>query len=767
MATNKELEKGQKLLKDQITEVGYLDNAFKTLGATITSAIEDSIDALNGMDDITKKIAKSYDRDIVGSIKKSTQGLESQIGIQVKINAGKNVAKEIEDKIDINTARRLLVLEKINSLEGIAPEDKKKLEEKAIDVFNAEKKSLEVLKQSNIAAQKNKGLFTLISESAQTLADEIDKSGTLSKILSGNFQDVFSFTRLAEGAVILLYKAVLAADKAMGAMAKGMNITYAEAGKLQTKMSEVADASNSAKVTSVGLSEALMVVNSELGITNTTVDKNLVFFQQMHKYAGLTYEELKGVNAITNATGGDLKLNTGEILAQATLQGTRLGVALNEKEVLKDISKVSAATTLSLGMSANELGKAVSVAKSLGLELSKVDSIASSLLDFESSIEAELEAELLLGKDINLEKARTAALNNDLATVAEEIAKQAGSAADFGKMNRIEQEALAKAVGMGREELAQTLFTQEQLKGLAGEELALREKQINNLQAKGLSQDAIKAKLAKQSTNELKEQVSVQENLSATVSKLQDAFSKLAGPVLEVVSPIVDLLIPAIAGISILLTPVMEMFTGIAGILTGSFKSLSGIEQVLGVIGTLGLVWFGIVKSIALYEGIINTIKIAQVALQNSMIGGIMTTIGGLVLQLGVQLGLMSAAMATNAALTFGVGVAVAVAAAAAGYFAIKALSGDDIMSPGESGGGYGNRTLMGPEGAIALNNKDTVIAGTNLFPKGDDVMSAGAGEIQMPAPADNSRIEGLLESMVRDQRARPVISNPGVIQIQ
>ena len=38
-------------------------------------------------------------------------------------------------------------------------------------------------------------------------------------------------------------------------------------------------------------------------------------------------------------------------------------------------------------------------------------------------------------------------------------------------------------------------------------------------------------------------------------------------------------------------------------------------------------------------------------------------------------------------------------------------------MSPG-GGGGYGSRTLMGPEGAIALNNKDTVIAGTNLFPK-------------------------------------------------
>ena len=45
-------------------------------------------------------------------------------------------------------------------------------------------------------------------------------------------------------------------------------------------------------------------------------------------------------------------------------------------------------------------------------------------------------------------------------------------------MNRIEQEALAAAVGMGRDELGQKLFTQEQLVGLSGDEVALREKQI-------------------------------------------------------------------------------------------------------------------------------------------------------------------------------------------------------------------------------------------------------------------------------------------------
>ena len=36
----------------------------------------------------------------------------------------------------------------------------------------------------------------------------------------------------------------------------------------------------------------------------------------------------------------------------------------------------------------------------------------------------------------------------------------------------------------------------------------------------------------------------------------------------------------------------------------------------------------------------------------------------------------------------------------------------DDMVSPG-----YGKRTLFSPEGTIALNNNDTIIAGTNLFP--------------------------------------------------
>ena len=170
---------------------------------------------------------------------------------------------------------------------------------------------------------------------------------------------------------------------------------------------------------------------------------------------------------------------TGEFMAQAKLSATQNGVLLNEKTLLKDIGKVSAATTLSFGKNPKLIGEAVATAKALGMELSKVEGIADSLLDFESSIENELQAELLLGKNINLEKARQAALNNDLATVAKEISNQIGDSAEFSKMNRIQQEALAKSVGMNREDLAQTLFVQEQLVGATGEQAKEEEKLIN------------------------------------------------------------------------------------------------------------------------------------------------------------------------------------------------------------------------------------------------------------------------------------------------
>ena len=54
----------------------------------------------------------------------------------------------------------------------------------------------------------------------------------------------------------------------------------------------------------------------------------------------------------------------------------------------------------------------------------------------------------------------------------------------------------------------------------------------------------------------------------------------------------------------------------------------------------------------------------------------------------------------------------------------------DGIVGP-SGGGGFGDRVLFGPEGAISFNNKDTIVAGTNLF-KANDMISAPAGGISV-----------------------------------
>ena len=83
-------------------------------------------------------------------------------------------------------------------------------------------------------------------------------------------------------------------------------------------------------------------------------------------------------------------------------------------------------------------------------------------------------------------------------------------------MNRIQQEALAQAVGMSREDLAKTLFVQEQLAGATGEQAEKREKLLNAKIAEVGIEQAQK-ELANGSLENLEAQASVSERMDATM----------------------------------------------------------------------------------------------------------------------------------------------------------------------------------------------------------------------------------------------------------
>ena len=384
--------------------------------------------------------------------------------------------------------------------------------------------------------------------------------------------------------------AIIQGDKATGDLAKSMNITYKEANRLRGELNTIANLSGDNFVTTKGLQETLTAINGTLGTNVMLNEENLVAFTKLREVAGLTNNELMGVQSIVNATGGDLKDATGEILAQARISSARLGVALNEKEVLKSIKDVSAATTLSLGKNPGLIADAAATAKSLGMELGKVDQIASSLLQFESSIEAELEAELLLGKNINLEKARSAALNNDLATVAKEIAKEAGTAAEFGEMNRIQQEAIAKSVGMNRDDLAKTLFVQEQLLNVSGKDAELRERNLNTLiEEKGLAE--AQRQLADKGIEGLEQQASIGERFNQSMEKLKEIFVTMSPAILT----ILDVFSSIFSVVGFILKPLGALmswansFGDIMGTVVGLMVAAAAAAIMFGSSVTLGL----------------------------------------------------------------------------------------------------------------------------------------------------------------------------------
>ena len=99
------------------------------------------------------------------------------------------------------------------------------------------------------------------------------------------------------------------------------------------------------------------------------------------------------------------------------------------------------------------LAAAAIQASKLGLSISDITTAAGKMLDIENSIAAEMEAEVLLGRQLNLERAREAALMGDSETLMKELVKNAGSLEQFNSMNVIQRQKLAAALGISVEQL--------------------------------------------------------------------------------------------------------------------------------------------------------------------------------------------------------------------------------------------------------------------------------------------------------------------------
>ena len=305
----------------------------------------------------------------------------------------------------------------------------------------------------------------------------------------------------------LFKKAAFTASENVTKLQKGLVLSREEAYELRDSFNNIAVSSDDIAVNTNRLIEANAALGKQLGFNSRfTTDMN-VQFVKLTKQIGLSEEAAGGLAKLSRATGITLEDAKNVALGTSQALSSQYGIQLDQREVLEEIGKISGQTLAFFKASPQAIAQAVAQAKLLGTNLSIASKQASSLLNFESSIESELQAELLTGRQLNLERARTAALTGDLTTVMQELNNQNIDFNKFSNMNAIAQNKVAEALGLSSDELADQLLKQqylgksrEEIAALAGEEVAQR-----------------------------LEALSAQDKFNLAVEKMQDIVGRLVG----------------------------------------------------------------------------------------------------------------------------------------------------------------------------------------------------------------------------------------------
>ena len=684
-------------LKNEILDRKTIESSVGITGGLLTSLSK--VTGITGVFDINqiKAEAEQIAEDAIDAFRQVKEYGDEEIRL------GDSLEKARTELLKLSEAT-ILSQEEIDDLnDSISDFEKQQKDFKFTGDGKADKARLEFLKgeiesaremleggSESIIQVKIKGLEESIEE-ASTDLDNLNASArgaansieSQFKILGNTISKVFDGLGNALKSPEAIFTALVALAGQVNSqtvdLGKSLNISYGEAQNLRAEFAEASLATGETFVNTKKLVEAQLQYNEALGIQGEITAKNAITQSKLTGLLGVSVETASKLRLIAEATGVDFekqKLAQYETINSVEQQ---VGASINVKQVMEEVGKAGAYGLAQFQGSVVALTEGVAQAKALGLSLDQVNSIAGKLLDFESSINAELTAELLLGKDINLEKARLAALNNDQVTLMEEINREMGDFNDFSNMNRIQQEAMADAIGMSVDGLSESLLlqqygekTQKEITDLAGEEVASQVEKVKTQEAFNNAIESMKGMLA----------------------------DLVAGP---------------LGTFADLMTTILSSTTAIGGIL----GVIGGVQIVKAISG------FG--KMLSLLKGIQKTAKSTMV------------------------INAASAAIKNPFLAVAGLAAAGVAVAGVTSLVSSATSEEDDFISPG-----YGKRTLSSPEGTVAFNDKDTIVAGTNLEQNSvinnptTNSMVSNNTTTQTAAPANNSRMESELSAIKR-----------------
>ena len=531
-------------------------------------------------------IAELRGREVTNLVKQAKLELARRAELKAELRNKKDVLKSITEEEE----------ELLNRMEGEF-NVQEKLVEKAKERLKEEQKINKAMGLSGAAVKAVTGLLGKVGISAdhfEGMSEDMRdaaKSGSKLKVALTGAAGIASGIGEALSDPLVI---VGIFGKLLGAIAKGFMALVKLAGEFAGKAADVGKnfLGMSKDVVSVrnnlnqaatsnffmNFAEAMEHMKSINDLTGTAIElsgKQLDTLNDMTQMYGLSQENAAKLFKFSTLMNQPLDDSVAQLHAMTAELNATQGQVLNVNDVMDKFVHASAQAKNNLGNNPKVLAQAAFQASKLGLSLSQVQSASESTLDFQSSIEKEMNAELLLGKNLNLETLRRAALTGDVKTQGEEIERIIKQNIKSTEGNVLKQKALADTLGISVEEMFainDEMKLQDKLAKMGVSKavsladynaLAVKkQKEMSKEQGRSVSLDEAKLAISKDELKVLEEQAKAQQRVGRFVETLKETF--INGLVKSGVLEKINNLVKRLSDPKVL-KPLVDKLEGVAG----------------------------------------------------------------------------------------------------------------------------------------------------------------------------------------------------------
>ena len=232
---------------------------------------------------------------------------------------------------------------------------------------------------------------------------------------------------------------------------------------------EIAKDSGKVYLTSKKITKTFTELTEKTGLIAQFGGDFLETMSTLQDRLGMSVDESEQLSYLTRLQGkdGDKILETQVKIVNQYSKQNQLSVTA--KGIFKDIAQTSQTVVVALGQSIGQLTNATLAARKLGLSMDEIHQAGAGFLDFQSSIQKELEFSLLTNKQIDFSKERQLALDNKLGELGEALFNKEELLLAFRTGNAIVMKTAAAAMNLQSDQLAR-IIRQQEYNNLAAEE---------------------------------------------------------------------------------------------------------------------------------------------------------------------------------------------------------------------------------------------------------------------------------------------------------